>query len=191
MKLLIKCINVCNEGCDWFKHTTFDSYAYTDAECTHPKGKGVDVWTNRNKIPINCPLPDSRSPLPDSPVEISRDKWQNLANDIKKWSDSTFGMFRLPKAMVNHLKKEVNELSEALEVYYEGNYSQEIYFLRVAKVKEEFADCTMLLLDAVSHFEGMTIPKLMDETIKKLEVNKGRKWGKEDESGVIEHLPEG
>jgi NTP pyrophosphatase (non-canonical NTP hydrolase) len=137
-----------------------------------------------NTILPNCPLPDS-------PVEISRDetnRWQDLADDIKKWSDSTFGMYRLPKAMVNHLKKEVEELSQALEVYYGGNYSQEIYFKNLAKVKEEFADCIMLLLDAVSHFEGMTIPKLMDETTKKLEVNKGRKWGKEDENGVIEHI---
>ncbi len=106
------------------------------------------------------------------------DKWQKLADDIRLWSDATFGDGQRNPAIVYHLRKEVDELIECFEVYPEKWDD---------KLGIEFADCMMLLLDSASH-AGISVQQIMDYTRKKLEINKTRKWGKPDENGVIEHI---
>jgi hypothetical protein len=104
---------------------------------------------------------------------------QKLMNDIREWSNSTFGADKqrtIP--LLHHLVKEVPEAIEACKE--EGEPFHGYY---------EFADCFMLLLDAANHF-GMTAEDLMFYTSRKLEVNKTRKWGAPDENGVIEHVDE-
>ena len=113
---------------------------------------------------------------------------QKLINEIAKWSDATFGEGQRSLAISHHLKKEVDELIESIQTFQNGNTiknrnSDE----EMAKVFYEFADCFMLILDAVHHF-GMSATLLCHYTEKKLEINKKRKWGKPDNNGVVEHI---
>ena len=118
---------------------------------------------------------------------------QKLMNEISEWSDKTFGESQRNPAIVHHLKKEVDELIDALNksnalVYADsignGNFSRTIN-----EVKMEYADCFMLLLDSAAHF-GMTSEDLIKVTKEKLEINKCRKWGNPDKNGVVEHITE-
>jgi hypothetical protein len=97
-------------------------------------------------------------------------------DDIRKWSDATFGEDQRTIPILHHLMKEV---PEAIEVCETGSH----------KAQWEFADCLMLLLDASSHY-GMDAEDLIRYTRLKLNVNKLRKWGKPDKNGVIEHIVE-
>ena len=121
--------------------------------------------------------------------------FQELQNDIKKWSDETFGKHRTGKPIAYHLKKEIKELIEALEDFHQGVYSYDVTVgaLEVVnkrrRIKMEAADCFTLLIDILAH-EQLTIQDLYEGSIEKLEINKNRKWGKPDENGVIEHIKE-
>jgi NTP pyrophosphatase (non-canonical NTP hydrolase) len=109
---------------------------------------------------------------------------QKLMDDIREWSDATFGERQRNPAIAYHLQKEVPELIEALEE------SQKIESKRTQdRVCYELADCFMLLLDCASHF-GLSAGNLLWYTEEKLKVNKERKWGKPDENGVVEHIAE-
>ena len=114
---------------------------------------------------------------------------QKLMDDIREWSDTTFGKEQRNPAIAYHLKKEVPELIEAIEKYSEKVHVGEEQRGDVHKVGFEFADCFMLLLDSASHF-GLTAGNLLWYTEEKLKVNKERKWGVPDENGVVEHIPE-
>lgn len=103
---------------------------------------------------------------------------QLLMDEIKLWSNKTFGEFGGPIPKLYHLMKEV---PEAIEACKRNAYSVESLF--------EFADCFMLLLDAVTH-SGINAALLLEATNRKLEINKDRKWGKPDENGVVEHIGE-
>ena len=87
------------------------------------------------------------------------------------WSDKTFGSHRSPKASLCHLKKEVEEVIEALTDV------------------EEYADCFILLLDA-ARLANIPFPEIFDTMKKKFEKNKNRRWAKPDENGVSEHIRE-
>lgn len=123
------------------------------------------------------------------------DQVQKLQNDVKKWSDETFGKHRTGKPIAYHLKKEIDELIEALDVYHQGIYSNDIETARLEvickkeRVKMEAADCFTLLIDILAH-EGIDIEQLIDASFHKLQINKNRKWGKPDKNGVIEHIKE-
>jgi hypothetical protein len=108
------------------------------------------------------------------------DKWQKLADDIRQWSDATFGNQRNP-GIAYHLKKEVDELINAIIA---GTISQDLHN---RKILMEYADCMMLLLDSATHSE-FTVAEIYSATIEKLEINKNRKWGSPDENGVVEHI---
>lgn len=117
---------------------------------------------------------------------------QILQNEIKKWSDGAFGMYRNSLPMVHHLKKEVDELIVALDDVYRGVYSnddngQELLAKKYAAILKEYADCFMLLIDSAAHFP-IRMDTLLNAVEKKLEENKSRKWGKPDENGVVEHI---
>jgi len=115
-------------------------------------------------------------------LEIS--KPQNLQNEIKKWSDGTFGSHRTGTPIAHHLKKEIDEVIEAtLNRHISDNPTTRKH------LKFELADCLILLLDVAAH-ESIDVTELLDASFKKLEINKKRKWGEPDENGVFEHIPE-
>jgi len=117
---------------------------------------------------------------------------QNLMNDISEWSDKTFGDGQRNPAIVYHLKKEVDELIEGFKTLYNllDNPSMNEYSnVQIGRIKMEYADCLMLLLDSVHHFDITSI-ELLELVRIKLEINKKRKWGIPDENGVVEHLEE-
>lgn len=113
------------------------------------------------------------------PAQI--DKLQLLMNDISKWSDKQFGEHQRNPAIAYHLLKETQELIEAFE---KGIITQE----ETDKLKMEFADCFMLILDSATH-AFLTADDLLNAAREKLEINKKREWGKPDENGVVEHIP--
>jgi hypothetical protein len=114
-------------------------------------------------------------------------------SEISEWSDETFGNGQRNPAIAYHLKKEINELIQALEKKKlfdeDDSISVEEYMKHIHKTSFEFADCFMLLLDSATHY-GITAYELFDVTRQKLEINRKRKWGVPDENGVVEHLEE-
>ena len=114
-----------------------------------------------------------------------------LQHKIQQWSDEQFGNDRTALPIAYHLKKEVDELIEALKLYYavmdNPNATSEEHIERVKHIKEEFADCLMLLIDSAAHIP-LTMAVLLKATENKLKINKNRKWGSPDENGVVEHV---
>jgi hypothetical protein len=86
------------------------------------------------------------------------------------WSDETFGA-RSPLGPLHHLAKEVQEVI---------NTPGDI---------EEYADCGLLLMDAL-RLSGFTMYDLYIAMTDKYRKNKLRKWGKPDENGTFEHIRE-
>lgn len=85
---------------------------------------------------------------------------------------------------INHLEKEIKELKIAfLEPYAWTEYNKN---KKNQEIKEEIVDCYLLVLHLV-HLRGFD---LLDEARKKMEINRGRKWGPPDKNGVIEHTEE-
>jgi len=116
---------------------------------------------------------------------------QILMNDISKWSDETFGDMQRNPTIVWHLKKEVDELIQALEYTYQLKINKNVetneYAMQLHKTNMEYADCFMLLLDSAHHFK-LTAEDLIQLTNIKLTINKARKWDKPDKNGVVEHV---
>jgi hypothetical protein len=128
--------------------------------------------------------------------EDSSKRIQNLQDDIKKWSDGTFGMHRTANPMAYHLKKEITELITALDDLYRGTYSNsstqdgiDLLATKYRRIRFELADCLMLLIDCASHTQ-INMDSLISAVEEKLEINKNRKWGTPDENGVIRHIEE-
>ena len=69
----------------------------------------------------------------------------------------------------SHLRKEINEL-EADQ-----------------KDVMEYADCYMLLMDIASN-NGILLSDIHTAAQEKLEINKIRKWGKQNKDGSVEHV---
>lgn len=117
-----------------------------------------------------------------------------LQHDVYLWSNATFGNHRTALPIAYHLQKETNELIEALKVFYEGTYSNDDTGTKkladkFERIKMEYADCFMLLIDSAAHLP-LSMDGLIFATDKKLNINKARKWGKPDENGVVNHLPD-
>lgn len=91
----------------------------------------------------------------------------NLIKEITDWSTKQFPN-ATPQGLAEHLFSEAEEL------------------VNNPTDKEEMADIFMLLAHVV-HKTGTDIIKAVEE---KLEKNKQRKWGKENEKGFIEHIKE-
>jgi NTP pyrophosphatase (non-canonical NTP hydrolase) len=111
---------------------------------------------------------------------------QKLMKNIRKWSDFQFnnGIFNEKRSISisYHLQKEVKELTEILELYFNNPSEQ-----NKNKILEELADCNMLLDDCASHMK-FTAKDIYKAEINKLEINKKRIWGNPDENGVVEHI---
>lgn len=120
-------------------------------------------------------------------------KLQLLMNDVRQWSDATFGYGQRTTSIVYHLKKEVVELIQALNKTYELGCDESVGVgelgRQILRTEFEYADCFMLLLDSAHHF-GLSAENIFDLTRKKLEINKKRKWGEPDKNGVVEHIKE-
>ena len=120
---------------------------------------------------------------------------QKLQDDIKKWSDEAFGMYRTGKPIAYHLKKEVDELINALDDLHQGVYANDVTVGAMQVVNKrhrilmESVDCFTLLLDVLAH-EQFDVNQLIEASYIKLEINKKRKWGEPDENGVVEHIEE-
>jgi len=124
----------------------------------------------------------------------SENRLQTLQDNIKQWSDDTFGSNRTGKPIAHHLKKEIDEVIDAIEVLEKSIFEtkddvREVYWKGHTRVKFELADCLTLLLDVASH-ENINVSELLDASEEKMEINKNRKWGEPDENGVVEHIPE-
>lgn len=101
-----------------------------------------------------------------------------LKDKALKFSDKTFGKGRSPSAPIHHLKEEVLELIECFE---DGK-----------DPLDEFADCTLLLIDAfrMAYGDNVDMGKLINACSDKLDVCETRKWGTPDENGVVKHIKE-
>lgn len=97
-----------------------------------------------------------------------RDRWQQMQDDIGAFTDKTFGD-STPQSKAHHLAEEAMEAA--------ADPSDII----------EWADCTILLLDAVRK-AGFTTDDLYAAVARKMEINKSRKWGDKDENGVVRHV---
>jgi len=109
---------------------------------------------------------------------------QELMDEIGKWSSEQFkGQTAVSK--LHHLKKEVPELIEAIEINEKTPFKdgrKNILF--------EFADNLMLLLDAANK-QNITADTLISFTVEKLAINKKREWHAPDENGVYLHVKKG
>jgi hypothetical protein len=95
-----------------------------------------------------------------------------LKEEIIRVSDKNFKRTD-PHGMINHLKLEVEELSEAI-----GKENEE----------EEWADCILLLLDAfrVRYGNDTSFNKLLHFALNKLDKVDKRKWSEHpDENGIF------
>lgn len=112
---------------------------------------------------------------------------QELQDKQGKWSDKTFagGQYNPSRSIPisHHLQKETEELTEALEEYFNEDVNEENW----EAMKFEIADCFLLLID-ISHKIGMDMPEIVEYSEKKYQINKVRVWGEPDENGVIEHI---
>ena len=100
-----------------------------------------------------------------------------LKTEITKFSDNQFGPRTDPRGPLNHLKEEVVELIDSIELVPHDPHNEE----------EEWADCLLLLLDAfrIRYGNDVSYNKLLHFALNKLEVIKKREWDKEpDKDGV-------
>lgn len=105
------------------------------------------------------------------------DAFLDLVVDQSKWSQETFGTDeeRGPMGALKHLEKEARECQEAVGTEH---------------LREELADCLLLLLDA-SRRAGIKARQLVDAAQAKMEKNKARTWPKPTSDEPVEHVREG
>lgn len=94
-------------------------------------------------------------------------------NEISAWQKQTFGQ-ATPLSKIAHLAEELQELVSDLKI---NNPERRL----------EFADCFFLLFGSAAA-DGMTYQDICQAIQEKFEINKVRKWGKPDESGVVKHV---
>ena len=90
------------------------------------------------------------------------DKFLTLMEDQRVWSQETFGKDteRGPIGALKHLELEAREAQDAVGT---------------PAIREELADCFLLLFDAARR-AGMSAEELVREATKKMAKNKKRKW---------------
>jgi NTP pyrophosphatase (non-canonical NTP hydrolase) len=108
-----------------------------------------------------------------SMVEFA-DKFTDLARDQASWSQATFGSDddRGPLGPLKHLEKEAREAQSAV-----GS----------AELREELADCFILILDA-SRRAGIKPMQLVEASQEKMAKNRKRTWPKPIPDEPVEHL---
>lgn len=105
------------------------------------------------------------------------EKITDLVRSQSEWSQKTFGSDeeRGPVGALRHLEIEAREAYEEWRFYRSGQSE-------LQDVKEEFADCFLLLLDA-SRRAGLSFQELLDAAVAKHEKNKRREWPKVEAGG--------
>jgi hypothetical protein len=96
-----------------------------------------------------------------------------LAHDQALWSQTVFGLDR-DRGPIGSLKHLVKEAEEALGTPMEI---------------EEYADCLIVLLDALRR-AGFTVQEVTEAARLKMEVNVGRRWPPSVDGQPCEHLKE-
>jgi len=107
---------------------------------------------------------------------------QKLMTEVSDWANETFGKERRTVAILAHLSTEVGEAIDAVRRYEQllwdvkdGKCSQPAEILPILdSVRGEFADCLILLLNAVAN-TGMNADSLIEAAWRKHEINKKRK----------------
>ena len=102
------------------------------------------------------------------------DKFTDLIRDQADWSQATFGSDseRGPMGALKHLEKEARECQEAVGT---------------PELREELADCLLLLLDA-SRRAGIKPTQLVEAAQAKMVKNKERTWPKPTSDEPVEHV---
>lgn len=115
----------------------------------------------------------------------------DLCDGHADWSQKTFGsdQERGPEGPLKHLVKEANEALEALYELADFVDIEDHVAATAAEAdfREELADCLLLILDA-SRRAKMSGPQLLQAAMKKLEKNRGRKWGAASATEPVEHV---
>jgi hypothetical protein len=113
------------------------------------------------------------------------DAVNEVASKLSEWSQTTFGADteRGPIGPLKHLAKEAKEAEEACTL--SGLVCQELR--NSDKVREELADCLILILDA-SRRAGIKPLQLFKVASDKLDVNKKRTWPKPVSDEPVEHV---
>lgn len=96
------------------------------------------------------------------------DNFQNLIDDIGKWSDEKFGLFNREIPLTNKLSDEVKELLDALKIYKQSPND-----VSLNNVNEEIVDCLMILVD-IARMVGLSSKSLIKIGNDKLQINKNR-----------------
>lgn len=104
------------------------------------------------------------------------DKFVDLIADQAQWSQETFGSDteRSPMGALKHLEKEARECQEAIGT---------------PEIKEELADCFLLLIDA-SRRSGIKPMQLVEAAQQKMIKNRQRSWPKPTSDEPVEHIKE-
>lgn len=100
---------------------------------------------------------------------------QEQFKEISQWQRVTFPN-ATPISASLHLCEEANELNEIL--VEDGTMDQ---------VALEIADCFLLLI-GVCQTAGMSYEDIIQAIDSKMEINKTRKWGKQNELGYVKHI---
>ena len=91
-----------------------------------------------------------------------------LQKALYEWASNQFKGQSI-SGKFSHLRKEINELEEDQTDVM------------------EYADCYMLLMDIASN-NNILLSDIHAAAKRKLEINKKRKWGKQNKDGSIEHV---
>lgn len=111
------------------------------------------------------------------------------------WSQATFGLdcVRGPQGPLAHLAKETEEVKAAYEnvrmLRLMGVSENELAF-HESECLTEFADCGLLLLDALRR-AGFTLQALIESMRAKQQINIARKWPKSTSDLPVLHIKEG
>ncbi len=110
------------------------------------------------------------------------DKFCDLIREHAEWSQATFGAddVRGPIGPLKHLEKEAREAQVAAVIADPID--------RYTKLREELADCFLLILDAARRFK-VKPTQLVEAAQAKLTVNKMREWPSQPVADeAIEHI---
>ena len=101
---------------------------------------------------------------------------QRLMDEVSEWQHKTFESVECVN-ISRHLEKEAKELTDELNKMAIDSFS----------VASEMADCLILLSSCAKRY-GFTAEDLITYSFEKLEINKSRQWGKQNEDGTYTHI---
>jgi NTP pyrophosphatase (non-canonical NTP hydrolase) len=110
-----------------------------------------------------------------------------LQEDIKEWSNQTFGDEHRRLPISKHLKEEVDEIIQITQHADTHGYNTiSEYAQAESALKMQVADCLILIMDLLSKY-GYTMEEAFLAVKEKMRVNKNRVWEGPDENGLYHH----